>query len=57
MRPVPPELLNHLRALRAEGHAYQHIADRLNAAGVPTLTSYGKWWPRTVQRLLRRASP
>jgi hypothetical protein len=32
-----------LRALKASGLSLQHIADRLNAEKVPTLSGIGRW--------------
>jgi excisionase family DNA binding protein len=45
-------LLARLRALYAEGHSLQAIANQLNAERVPTLSGKGRWQKGTVGNLL-----
>jgi transcriptional regulator with XRE-family HTH domain len=47
------EVLRRIRALKAEGLSLQHIADRLNADGVPTLSGRGTWQRGTIANLLK----
>jgi hypothetical protein len=47
------EVLHRIRALKAEDFSLQHIADRLNADGVPTLSGKGRWQKGTVGNLLQ----
>jgi DNA invertase Pin-like site-specific DNA recombinase len=51
-RSIPDDIVALLRRYRDDGMSFQEIADRLNADGVPTGRS-GKWWPATVQQVLR----
>jgi|SRR5215831_7608472 len=46
------EVLQRIRELKAEGFSLQHIADRLNADGVPTISGRGKWQKGTIGNLL-----
>jgi hypothetical protein len=46
------EVLRRIRDLKAEGFSLQHIADRLNADGVPTLSGRGRWQKGTIGHLL-----
>ena len=41
-------------ALREQGHGYRMIAQKLNAANVPTATPGGRWRPGTVRVILIR---
>ena len=54
-----PALERYIAALRSSGLPLQGIADRLNAAGVPTLRGGQKWRPSTVQAAVgyRRPAP
>lgn len=49
-------LLFVLRALRAAGKSFREICAQLQADGVETPSGAGRWFPATVQKLLRRAS-
>jgi hypothetical protein len=49
------EVLRRIRELKAEGFSLQHIADRLNADGVPTISGRGKWRKGTIGNLLAQA--
>ena len=55
-RPHAPmqkaDVLNRLRALKAQGLSLQAMAIRLNAEGVPTLSGRGRWQKGTVGNLL-----
>ncbi|MEX5300876.1 recombinase family protein [Kocuria sabuli] len=42
----------YIRDLRASGLSMQHIADRLNAEGVPTARGGKRWYASTVNRVL-----
>jgi hypothetical protein len=46
------DVLNRLRALKAQGLSLQAMAIRLNAEGVPTLSGRGRWQKGTVGNLL-----
>jgi DNA invertase Pin-like site-specific DNA recombinase len=39
-----------IRDMRVEGLSWPAIADRLNAAGIPSGQG-GKWWPMTCKRI------
>jgi len=55
-RPESPQVaaaLPLILALRAQGCGYRKIADKLNAAGVPTAQG-GRWRPGTVRAILIR---
>ena len=52
-RQVSEEVLARLRREREAGRSYRAIADRLNADRVPTAHGGERWWPATVQRMLR----
>jgi excisionase family DNA binding protein len=54
--PRKAELLARLRALYAEGHSLQAIANQLNAAQVPTLSGKGRWQKGTVGNLLAQTA-
>jgi len=43
------------KQLKVHGLSLQHIADRLNADGVPTLSGRGRWQKGTISNLLARA--
>jgi hypothetical protein len=47
-------VVQRIRELKAEGFSLQHIADRLNADGVPTLSGKGRWQKGTIGNLLAR---
>jgi len=49
------EVLQRIRELKAESFSLQHIADRLNADGVPTISGRGKWQKGTIGHLLAQA--
>jgi len=42
-----------MKALRAEGCAYDTIAERLNADGLRTRTSGKRWFGMAVSRILK----
>jgi hypothetical protein len=46
-------VLRRIRELKTEGFSLQHIADRLNADGVPTISGRGKWQKGTIGNLLK----
>lgn len=46
-------VLTRLRAMQAEGLSLQAIANQLNAEGVPTLSSKGRWQKGTIANLLK----
>jgi len=48
-------VLQRLRALQAKGLSLQMIANQLNAEGVPTLSSTGRWQKGTIGNLLAQA--
>jgi len=46
------EVVQRIRTLKSAGLSLQHIADRLNADGVPTLSGHGRWQKGTIANLL-----
>jgi hypothetical protein len=48
-------VLNEIKALRAEGHTLQSIANRLNENGVPRREG-GEWEHTFLSRLLRKSA-
>lgn len=53
---VPPEIAEFISAARAAGHSLSAIADDLNKRETPTAHGGERWWPSTVQVVLRRSS-
>jgi len=53
-RALAPELVARIRAERATGKSLARIAADLNANGTPTAHGGRRWWPSTVQAVLRR---
>jgi site-specific DNA recombinase len=54
--PEDASTLARMQQERARGSSYEDIAERLNAAGIPT-TRGGRWQGNTVRRILLRAAP
>ncbi len=50
---VTPALRTRLRRMRGRGMSFAKIAAKLNADAVPTASGSGRWYPATVQKLLR----
>jgi DNA invertase Pin-like site-specific DNA recombinase len=50
------EILERMRALRAEGMGYDRIAEVLNAEGRKPRIEGGRWWGKTVNGILSRAT-
>jgi hypothetical protein len=46
------ETIKKMRELRAQGFSYWKIADVLNAMGVPTKKQKGRWFAKTIQKIL-----
>lgn len=53
-RALAPELVRQIRSERAAGKSLALIAAELNASGTPTAHGGRRWWPSTVQAVLRR---
>jgi site-specific DNA recombinase len=53
--PVERQVLEMIRAWRAEGQGARRIANELNERGVPAKTG-GRWSPTTITGLLRRSA-
>ena len=53
--PGEQAAIERMKALRAEGLAYDKLAERLNIEGVPTRTPGRKWHATSVQRILARS--
>ena len=51
---VSPGTAESVLRMRAEGLTYRAIADRLNAAGVPTVAGGVKWHPNSVRSVAER---
>lgn len=52
---VDESTVERVREMRAEGHVLRHIADVLNARGVPTAHGGTAWRPSTLRGVLRRS--
>jgi hypothetical protein len=52
--PDKDALMARLQQMRASGLSLQQIADQLNAEGLPTLSSKGRWQKGTVAKLLTK---
>lgn len=48
---LPAEVVSRIVAERADGAAWQRIADGLNADGVPTAQGGSMWYPATVRKV------
>ena len=55
LKPVPPDVLARIQALRAEGLSLAAIAARLEAEGVPTARGAAHWRKDVIHRILRAA--
>jgi hypothetical protein len=53
---MPQELVSFIRAARAAGQSFAAIARDLNSSETPTAHGGERWWPSTVQAVLRRSS-
>lgn len=53
-RELDPKVARRIRNLRSRGHSLAKIAERLNAADVPTAHGGAKWYPSTVRAVLER---
>jgi len=53
---MPDEVISFIRAARAAGQSLGAIAEDLNKSGTPTAHGGERWWPSTVQGVLRRSS-
>lgn len=49
---LPTEVVSGIVADRAAGLSFQRIADRLNAAAVPTAQGGARWYPATVRKVI-----
>jgi hypothetical protein len=54
---LPAEVVARIRREHARGDSLAEIARRLNRDGIPTAQNGRRWWPSTVQAILRRSSP
>jgi hypothetical protein len=55
--PTPaaaPDVVDRIRRARVAGLSLRHIADRLNAEGVPTAQGGERWWASSVRSVLGR---
>jgi DNA invertase Pin-like site-specific DNA recombinase len=52
-----PELAKRIQALRDRGLSLREIADKLNAAGEPTLRGGAEWRPSSIERALGYVRP
>jgi hypothetical protein len=50
--PSKAELVTWLHTLQGSGMSLQHMADELNARGIPTLSGTGHWQKGTIGKLL-----
>jgi DNA invertase Pin-like site-specific DNA recombinase len=55
-RPGEALAIDRMKALRAEGFAFDRIASIMNAEQIPTRKAGGKWHPTTIQRTLSVAA-
>lgn len=53
-RTLAPELVRQIRSERTAGKSLASIAAELTASGTPTAHGGRRWWPSTVQAVLRR---
>jgi DNA invertase Pin-like site-specific DNA recombinase len=53
---IPRQLVQEIVRLRRDGWTLQRIADSLNSAGVPTGQGGRRWWPSTIDVVLRSAA-
>jgi hypothetical protein len=53
---VPPDVVERIRREHAEGISLAEIARRLNHDGIPTGQGGRRWWPSTVQAILRSST-
>jgi DNA invertase Pin-like site-specific DNA recombinase len=51
-RPGEAQAIDRMKALRSAGMSYDAIATEMNAEGVPTRKTGGKWHATTIQRTL-----
>ena len=54
---VPAEVIERIRAERAEGASLARIAAGLNADRTPTAHGGAQWWPSTIRSALARSDP
>jgi hypothetical protein len=54
--PSKAELVTWLHTLRGSGMSLQHMAEELNARGIPTLSGKGRWQKGTIGKLLAQRS-
>lgn len=52
--PVPPAVVTRIVRERAAGRSLPQIAAGLNSDAIPTTAGGAKWWPSTIQKVLRR---
>jgi DNA invertase Pin-like site-specific DNA recombinase len=52
-REMDMRIVKRIRRERAKGMTLQAIADSLNRGQVPTARGGGRWWPSTIQAVLR----
>ncbi len=50
---LPEEVQEQVEAMHLSGLSLAEIARRMTASGIPTADGCQKWWPATVQSLLR----
>lgn len=49
---MPPEIVDRIRARRADGASFRRIAAELMDEGVPTAHDGARWWPSTVRAVI-----
>lgn len=54
-RTMPVSVTERILSERGEGRAFAHIADSLNAEGIPTARGGAKWYPSTVRAAISSA--